>query len=180
MKLNLLHCIYHSSLLYIFLISQNHVTNSTKIIFGSCSKVNEPQPLWKLITSRKPDLFAWLGDNVYADVRRSDFYKNPNIFSGKGKESLLPGDRPRFTHRTKEEHEAMYVKQKNIPDYKILSKQTEIIGTWDDHDCGINDADKFFNVTCLIIRICCYSIMGHSRARFCRREQVDRTWDTCS
>ena len=37
-----------------------------------------------------------------------------NIFSGKGKESLLPGDRPRFTHRTKEEHEAMYMKQKNI------------------------------------------------------------------
>ena len=33
-----------------------------------------------------------------------------------------------------------------IPDYKILSKQTEIIGTWDDHDCGINDADKFFKL----------------------------------
>eukprot|EP00943_MAST-04B_sp_MAST-4B-sp1_P009137 g9137.t1 len=117
----------------------------TKVAFGSCSKVEEPQPFWKIISSRKPEVFVWLGDNIYADVRKSDFYKNPNIFSGKGKDSLLPGDRPRFQARTKEEHEKMYNKQKNIPEYVTLASTTKIIGTWDDHDCGINDADKFFD-----------------------------------
>ena len=116
-----------------------------KVAFGSCSKVNEPQPLWRLISSRKPDVFAWLGDNVYADVRKSDFYRNPNIFRGKGPETLRPGDRPRFVARTKEEHENMYVAQKSNPDYAQLAKTTKIIGTWDDHDCGINDADKYFS-----------------------------------
>ena len=117
----------------------------TKIIFGSCSKVDEPQPLWKLIASRNPSLFAWLGDNVYADVRKSDYYKYPNIFSGKGEVLLSPGERPRFQERTKEEHERMYKKQKQNPDYQSLSNSTTVIGTWDDHDCGINDADKYFS-----------------------------------
>ena len=122
-----------------------HIAIPTKIIFGSCSKVDEPQPLWKFIASRNPALFAWLGDNVYADVRKDDYYKYPNIFSGKGGVLLPPGDRPRFRARTKEEHENMYNKQKRIPGYKSLSSSTKIIGTWDDHDCGMNDADKYFS-----------------------------------
>eukprot|EP00944_MAST-04C_sp_MAST-4C-sp1_P009933 g9933.t1 len=119
--------------------------NTSKVAFGSCSKVDEPQPLWRLVSSRKPDVFAWLGDNVYADMRKSDFYKSPNIFRGKGPETLRPGERPRFVARTKEDHENMYIAQKSNPDYAHLAKTTKIIGTWDDHDCGINDADKYFS-----------------------------------
>ncbi len=130
------------AIIFFFFLTQ---CNASKVAFGSCSKVDEPQPLWRLVSSRKPDVFAWLGDNVYADVRKSDFYKSPNIFKGKGSETLRPGERPRFVARTKEDHENMYIAQKSIPDYAHLAKTTKIIGTWDDHDCGINDADKYFS-----------------------------------
>lgn len=129
----------------ILLLTFPRIAYPTKIIFGSCSKVDKPQPLWKFISSRKPAVFAWLGDNIYADVLRDDYYKYLNIFSGKGDGLLPPGERPRFRARTKEEHENMYNKQKQVSDYKSLSASTKIIGTWDDHDCGINDADKHFS-----------------------------------
>ena len=35
--------------------------------------------------------------------------------------------------------------RKSILDYAHLAKTTKIIGTWDDHDGGINDADKYFS-----------------------------------
>ena len=38
----------------------------TRIAFGSCSKVDQPQPLWETIASTRPDAFVWGGDNVRA------------------------------------------------------------------------------------------------------------------
>ena len=37
------------------------------IAFGSCVKQWEPQPIWNSIAAAKPDLFLFLGDNIYAD-----------------------------------------------------------------------------------------------------------------
>ncbi len=40
---------------------------------------------------------------------------------------------------------AKYNQQKNHPLYQQLIKQTNVIGTWDDHDYGANDAGKEFS-----------------------------------
>ncbi|MBZ9730287.1 alkaline phosphatase family protein [Salegentibacter sp. JZCK2] len=97
--------------------SQNITNNASEaydyiIAFGSCNRQGEPQPLWEAIIEEKPDLFIWGGDNIYADT--DDMAKL----------------------------EADYQTQKNHPDYKKLLANTPVIGTWDDHDYGKNDAGK--------------------------------------
>ncbi len=84
-----------------------------RIAFGSCSDQKKAdQQLWKEVLNEKPDLWIWLGDNVYSDgidmaQRKKDFDF-----------------------------------QKSHPDYKGLLEEVEIIGTWDDHDFGVNDGGK--------------------------------------
>lgn len=87
------------------------ITKLNRIAFGSCNSETAAQPLWKDITAQKPDLWIWGGDNIYADW-------------GKSGEAV----------------EAAYKKQNSIPDYQALKQQTPIIGTWDDHDYGLNEA----------------------------------------
>ena len=41
----------------------------SRIAFGSCAEAGKPQPVWDPILARKPDLFMFLGDNIYADTR---------------------------------------------------------------------------------------------------------------
>ena len=41
----------------------------TRIAFGSCAEAGKPQPVWDPILARKPDLFVFLGDNIYGDTR---------------------------------------------------------------------------------------------------------------
>eukprot|EP00894_Picocystis_sp_ML_P001140 jgi/Pico_ML_1/51657/g233.t1 len=38
-----------------------------KMAFGSCNDQDEAQPLWQDVQDKRPDLFLFLGDNVYAD-----------------------------------------------------------------------------------------------------------------
>lgn len=83
-----------------------------RIAFGSCSRVDLPQPLWSPINAADPDLWVWLGDNIYAD---EDFL------------SVARG---------------MYEAQLAMPEYAHLLQTTPVIGTWDDHDYGANDAGK--------------------------------------
>ncbi|KAJ7967027.1 Alkaline phosphatase D [Quillaja saponaria] len=40
--------------------------------------------------------------------------------------------------------EAGYKKAKSTPGYSHLLENTKVIGTWDDHDYGLNDAGKEF------------------------------------
>lgn len=80
------------------------------IAFGSCNKQNLPQPLWEPIISNNPDVFIWGGDNIYADTE--DMNKM----------------------------EQDYKIQKSNPGYQKLSSSTPVLGTWDDHDYGKNDA----------------------------------------
>ena len=44
----------------------------TKIAFGSCSDQKRPQPLWDDIVAQKPDVWIWLGDNIYGDSESMD------------------------------------------------------------------------------------------------------------
>ena len=80
------------------------------IVFASCNDQNREQPLWLPILENKPDLFIWGGDNIYSDT--ADMEK-------------MASD---------------YNKQRSNPDYTKLRESTTVIGTWDDHDYGLNDA----------------------------------------
>ena len=80
------------------------------IAFGSCNRQDEPQPLWEPIISHEPDLFIWLGDNIYGDTDSMEIMKEK------------------------------YDLQNAIPAYQKLKASTPIVGIWDDHDFGKNDA----------------------------------------
>lgn len=83
---------------------------TTTIAFGSCNKQDLPQPAWTAILADKPDLWIWMGDNIYADTN----------------------DPTRFR--------LFYERQNHIPEYAHLRQTIPIVGTWDDHDYGCNDA----------------------------------------
>ncbi len=84
------------------------------IAFGSCNNQNKSQEIWKHIVVNKPDLWIWLGDNIYGDTQ------NPQVMADK------------------------YSLQKNNLEYRRLLACSPVIGTWDDHDFGWNDAGKEF------------------------------------
>ncbi|WP_046246478.1 alkaline phosphatase D family protein [Hymenobacter terrenus] len=83
------------------------------IAFGSCNRTDLPQPLWPVIAQEKPDVWLWLGDNIYGDTDDMAVLKQK------------------------------YDTQFNLPAYSQFRTQVPvIIGTWDDHDYGRNDAGK--------------------------------------
>ncbi len=82
------------------------------IAFGSCNNQEKKQSMWKYICRNRPDLWVWLGDNIYGDT------ENMALMASK------------------------YEKVKNAPGYKILKSISPVIGIWDDHDYGVNDGDK--------------------------------------
>ena len=85
-----------------------------RMAFGSCNRQDAPQPLWKPILADHPDLWIWMGDNIYGDSPVMDTLR------------------------------AKYARQNANLDYQLLKASTPIIGVWDDHDYGINDGDKRF------------------------------------
>lgn len=82
----------------------------TKIIYGSCIHQNKEQPIWIPINAEKPDVFIFLGDNVYGDT-----------------ESM-------------EQLAAKYERLGRNEGLQQLKETTPIAAVWDDHDYGANDA----------------------------------------
>ena len=82
----------------------------TRLLFGSCARQDRPLPIFAAILAQKPDLFVFLGDNIYADT--SDMQEM------RAKYALLQADAG-FTQL-----------RQNVP----------VFATWDDHDYGLNDA----------------------------------------
>jgi alkaline phosphatase D len=82
----------------------------TKIAFGSCLRQDKPAPILDAIVDAKPDVFIWLGDNIYAD---SD---DPAVVQSK------------------------YELLGNIEGFKKLRAAVPFLYVWDDHDYGKNDA----------------------------------------
>lgn len=80
------------------------------IAFGADAHQNEPQPLLDMISDIKPDLFIYLGDNIYNDSYRI---------------KDLPG---------------CYSKLGSKPEFIRLKNTTDLLATWDDHDYGCNDS----------------------------------------
>jgi len=89
----------------------------THIIFGSCNTAERPIPILQTIAAARPDLFVYLGDNVYGDTRG---------------DMSLP------------ELRAQYALLAAHPDFQALRGAAPMIVTWDDHDYGLNDAGGDF------------------------------------
>lgn len=84
-----------------------------RVAFGSCCRIqfDPEQRIWNAVRGLEPDMFFWLGDNIYADsdqrVALVDLYGR-----GRTVERLEP-----------------------------LLRSTPQLATWDDHDFGYNDSD---------------------------------------
>jgi alkaline phosphatase D len=91
----------------------NEIQRLDKVALGSCNKIILPQHQWRNISKLKPDLFIFGGDNIYADR----FYTFKKI-------------------------ERDYWLQNHQPSYRKFLKTVPIIGTWDDHDYGLNNGGE--------------------------------------
>ncbi len=87
-------------------------TPITRIAFGSCAEQSSPQAIWDAVIDSNPDVFVFLGDNVYGD-----------------------------TEDPAELRQAYALLSEN-PGYQQLLSETRVIATWDDHDYGENDAGR--------------------------------------
>ena len=83
----------------------------TRLAAGSCyNPKRDTLGAWTALANEKPQLFLFMGDNIYGDTEDMEVLKT--------KWSAL-------TSR---------------PDYIAFKKATPILATWDDHDYGMNDA----------------------------------------
>ena len=93
-----------------------------RIAFGSCNSPLDSTPVWESVNHRRPDAWIWLGDTVYAD--------SPTP------EGATPAARARVSL---DRLPQLYARQLALPGYALLRQRTRILGTWDDHDFGMND-----------------------------------------
>jgi alkaline phosphatase D len=83
-----------------------------RIAFGSCNDTRLPQTVWTAVLAQAPDLWIWLGDNIYADTT--------DMTVMRGLSDALRAE----------------------PGYAALRARARVIGTWDDHDYGHNNAGR--------------------------------------
>lgn len=81
-----------------------------KILFGSCLHQDKVQPIWQAMHKEQADLLVLLGDNVYGDTE----------------------DMQLLTDK--------YAKQWQKTGMKKMLASMPLVGIWDDHDYGENDA----------------------------------------
>lgn len=81
----------------------------SRVLFGSCIKQDQPMPILATIAGQQPDLFIFLGDNIYADTEDMDVMR------------------------------AKYAKLQADAGFTQLLKTCPVLATWDDHDYGVND-----------------------------------------
>lgn len=102
---------YFFTFLTALLFNPGHAQNNGFVLaFGSCDNQRIENLLWDEVLQQKPAVWIWGGDNVYADTE--DMTKMA----------------------------AAYQKQKNDTLYQQLRKESTVLGVWDDHDYGKNDA----------------------------------------
>ncbi len=86
----------------------------SRIAFGSCAKEYKSQPILESVIAQDPELFIYLGDNIYGDTRDMDVLR------------------------------AKYVQLGNNPAFQALNAQAIVRAIWDDHDYGENDAGRHY------------------------------------
>ncbi len=92
------------------IVSFSVYADSFRFAAGSCSKQFLDQKHWDLVAQKSPEMFIWLGDNIYAD------------------------------NKSPEDRRAEYNKLKFNPYYYRFASNTIITGIWDDHDYAYNNA----------------------------------------
>jgi alkaline phosphatase D len=82
--------------------------------FGSCPRFGDDrlQPIWSAVDSFEPDLFLWIGDNIYGD-------------------SLYP-----------EILQEEYRRQRDVDALQPVLHNVSHLAVWDDHDYGLNNHNK--------------------------------------
>jgi alkaline phosphatase D len=86
----------------------------TRIALGSCFDPNDNASVFTEISNQSPDVFLFLGDNVYAEDES-------------------------FDPKLKSLREA-YAKLATVPEFSQLRSTTPVLAIWDDHDMGLDDA----------------------------------------
>jgi alkaline phosphatase D len=81
-----------------------------RVLFGSCVLQSRAQPIFTTITAMDPDLFIFLGDNIYADT------VDMQVMQRK------------------------YDELAASPTFQRLVESVSVLAVWDDHDYGANDA----------------------------------------
>jgi len=86
-----------------------------RVAFGSCTRMStDPvQRMFTTIHQLEPDMFLWLGDNIYSDS------EEPATLSDQ------------------------YRRQRAVERLQPLIRSTPSLAIWDDHDFGYNDTDRF-------------------------------------
>lgn len=79
------------------------------------------QPIWNAIVKFNPQLFIWMGDNIYGDNKR------PFKLFGKERTIGLWKNTPRFFPSTEEEMKSRYDKVKSNPGYSQLRHSARVM-----------------------------------------------------
>jgi len=119
-----------------------------RIAFGSCSHPSLPQPLWKIIKSRRPAAFVWGGDAIYADKyaglnltvvgwHRINDDQTQNNTSSSWRLTFPPPSI--HTDATHEVIHDWYEKQWGIEDYRSF------VEGWYDDEHHINNTSQSYN-----------------------------------
>ena len=93
----------------------------SRIAIGSCALQWEPQPIWNDVLDSDPDLFLFLGDNVYGDWH--------------GEAPFVP---------TRDSLIDDYGKLAAKPEFQEAAKRIHFLSTWDNHDYGSHNGGAEF------------------------------------
>jgi len=91
----------------------------TRIAFGSCLKETDDLSIWDKISADDPEVFVFLGDNVYGD----HYPDNPEF-----KDPAMP------------KMARSYTKLADSKTFTRFRSRIPMLYGWDDHDYGANDA----------------------------------------
>ena len=92
------------------LANDNSDITLTNFAYGACWKPTHSQAHWPVILANKPQLWLWLGDNIYGDTEDMEVMRKK------------------------------YGQLRATTGYQDLVKSCPVLATWDDHDFGANDA----------------------------------------
>jgi alkaline phosphatase D len=87
---------------------------SFRVAFGSCPRFADDrvQPIWPVVTRLEPDLFFWIGDNIYGDTTYPEILREE------------------------------YRRQRDVAGLQPLLRNVPHLAIWDDHDYGQNNQDR--------------------------------------
>lgn len=96
-----------------------------RIAFGSCAKQSKPQPVWAAVRAARPDLFLFLGDNLYADAKDADTLRQ------------------------------RYAEFRRAESLQAFRRDVPHLAIWDDHDYGDDDVGAEYPLKALSQQLFC-------------------------